>query len=61
MGTFPYICKAAKGDRFVTDSGEITGYGIRGREGKVVATDGLQFAQTLSRNIVCGGNCTDGL
>ena len=61
VSTFPYICKAAKGDRFVTDSGEITGYGVRRWEGHVIATDGLQSAQTLSGNIVGGGNGTEGL
>jgi len=28
VNAFPYIGKAAEGDRFVTDSGEIAGYGV---------------------------------
>ena len=41
VSTLPYISKASKGDRFVTDSSEIAGYSVRGWEGHIVATDGL--------------------
>jgi len=41
VSALPYIGKATTGNRFVPDSGEITGYGVRGWEDQVVATDGL--------------------
>ena len=41
VNAFPYIGKPTEGGRFITDFDEITGYGIRRREGHVIATDGL--------------------
>jgi len=57
VNAFPYIGSTTiGGDRGITNSDEITGYNVRGWQRHMVATDGLQFVQTLSENIVGGGN-----
>jgi len=41
VNPFPYIGEAAESNRVTSDFGEITRYGVRGRYGHTLTTDGL--------------------
>ena len=48
----PYVGKTTRGDRVGIGPEGITRDSIRGRKGRVVAADGLEFVQTSSINII---------
>jgi len=61
ISAFPYVGDGTGGDWAITHSGDLIRYDVRGWQGRVATADCLQFFYAFSRNIVGGGDVTEGL